>query len=230
MNDNDIDGILAQTWDDRRVSRSERRALKELIEGRRRPDDERHRFRQRAFVLAQQFASSGDSGQVIEWLEDVVRALWPPVEQGGGGVVSEAHFSPDGDVVDRIVRAFKSTRKRVDVCVFTITDDRIADAILACHRRGVDMRIITDDDKSFDRGSDVQRLREAGVPVRVDGSEHHMHHKFALFDRVDLLTGSYNWTRSAANFNQENVVVTRDPRLVSAFSSMFDDLWSTLAP
>lgn len=91
------------------------------------------------------------------------------------------------------------------------------------------MRIITDDEKSFDRGSDVQRLREAGVPVRVDGSEHHMHHKFALFDRVDLLTGSYNWTRSAANFNQENVVVTRDPRLVSAFSSMFDDLWSTLA-
>ena len=27
--------------------------------------------------------------------------------------------------------------QRVDICVFTITDDRLSDAIVAAHRRGV---------------------------------------------------------------------------------------------
>jgi cardiolipin hydrolase len=91
---------------------------------------------------------------------------------------------------------------RVDICVFTITDDRVADQILAAHRRGVAVRIISDDEKAFDEGSDIDRLRHAGVPVRVDSSVHHMHHKFALFDGRRLLTGSYNWTRAAARDNQ----------------------------
>jgi phosphatidylserine/phosphatidylglycerophosphate/cardiolipin synthase-like enzyme len=52
-----------------------------------------------------------------------------------------------------------------------------------------------------------------------------MHHKFAVIDGKTLLTGSYNWTRSAADFNEENVVVTDDPRLVSSFAAEFEKLW-----
>lgn len=55
-----------------------------------------------------------------------------------------------------------------------------------------------------------------------------MHHKFAVFDRVRLLTGSYNWTRSAATENHENVLVSDDPRLVLPFCRAFDDLWTAL--
>ena len=57
-----------------------------------------------------------------------------------------------------------------------------------------------------------------------------MHHKFALFDGTVLLTGSYNWTRSAAAQNNENLIVTNDHRLATAFSSLFDRLWEELAP
>jgi cardiolipin hydrolase len=52
-----------------------------------------------------------------------------------------------------------------------------------------------------------------------------MHHKFAIFDRTYLVTGSYNWTRSAASYNEENIVVSDDRRLVSAFSGTFEKLW-----
>ena len=54
----------------------------------------------------------------------------------------------------------------MDVCVFTITCNEIADAILAAHKRGVRVRIITDDDQSKTRGSDVEELARAGIPVR----------------------------------------------------------------
>jgi len=52
-----------------------------------------------------------------------------------------------------------------------------------------------------------------------------MHHKFALFDGRLLLTGSYNWTRGAADDNHENFVVTDDPHLLRAYAQAFEDLW-----
>ena len=42
-----------------------------------------------------------------------------------------------------------------------------------------------------------------------------MHHKFALFDGRRLMTGSFNWTRSASEQNEENLIVTADPVLVA---------------
>jgi len=73
-------------------------------------------------------------------------------------------------------------------------------------------------------------LRNAGIPVRVDLSECYMHHKFAVFDRAVLLSGSYNWTRTAAERNSENVLVTDEPVLVKAFVNTFEGLWRQWAP
>ena len=92
------------------------------------------------------------------------------------------------------------------------------------------LRIITDDEKAGDRGSDVLDLARAGIAVRLDRSEHHMHHKFGIFERHTLLTGSYNWTRAAAEHNEENIVVTSQPRLLRAFGEVFDKLWREFRP
>jgi phosphatidylserine/phosphatidylglycerophosphate/cardiolipin synthase-like enzyme len=88
--------------------------------------------------------------------------------------------------------------------------------------------VVSDDDKAQDLGSDIARLRDIGIPVRLDRTEAHMHHKFAVFDRLRLLSGSYNWTRSAADANHENVLVSDDARLVQPFCRAFDDLWTSL--
>jgi phosphatidylserine/phosphatidylglycerophosphate/cardiolipin synthase-like enzyme len=60
------------------------------------------------------------------------------------------------------------------------------------------------------------------------GNEAHMHHKFAVFDRKRLMTGSFNWTRSASEDNEENLIVTPDANLVAAFSARFEALWSRM--
>jgi cardiolipin hydrolase len=121
-----------------------------------------------------------------------------------------------------------SGRHKVDICVFTITDNRISSAISDAHRRGVRVRIITDNDKVHDAGSDIQELASAGIPIKVDRTQYHMHHKFALFDGNRLLTGSYNWTRGAAEYNEENFVVTSNPDLVNPFNQVFEQLWQDL--
>jgi mitochondrial cardiolipin hydrolase len=65
-----------------------------------------------------------------------------------------------------------------------------------------------------------------GIPVRFDSSPAHMHHKFVVVDNQTLATGSFNWTRSATEENQENYVVTDDPLLVDAFLHEFERLWN----
>jgi cardiolipin hydrolase len=139
-----------------------------------------------------------------------------------------AHFSPGQDCLKAIVHRLRAARSSASICVFTISDDRISAEILAAHQRKVQVRILTDNEKELDAGSDIDRLRRAGLPVRVDRTSAHMHHKFALFDDLYLLTGSYNWTRSACDLNEENVVVTTEPRLYAAFATHFEKLWASL--
>ncbi len=141
---------------------------------------------------------------------------------------AEAFFSPGLACLQQIVHRFTAARTAVDVCVFTITDDRITRAILDAHRRKVVLRVITDNDKAFDLGSDIARLQEIGIAVKIDQTPAHMHHKFAIFDGARLVNGSYNWTRSASEVNAENLIDTGDPVLVAAFAAEFQRLWLTL--
>ncbi len=142
------------------------------------------------------------------------------------GSLSEVFMSPGEACVRRIAGLVGAAVRTVDICVFTITDDRISRAIREAHRRGVQVRIVTDDEKAHDAGSDTLALGRDGVPVRVDDSPFHMHHKFAIFDGRLLLTGSYNWTRGAAENNQENLLVTDDARFVRPFVAEFERLWT----
>jgi phosphatidylserine/phosphatidylglycerophosphate/cardiolipin synthase-like enzyme len=228
MSEGMIEEALKITLADYRLSRGEKRALAKVVE---KCGDDEHSLaqaRHQAFKLAREELIGPDALAVVDWLEDVMKVLLPKDVPAADENTSAAYFSPDDNCVNKIVRLFEAVRKSVDVCVFTITDDRIKDAILAAHRRKIAIRIISDNDKSEDRGSDIDELDRHGIAVRVDQSEFHMHHKYALFDNRRLLTGSYNWTRSAARNNEENFIITSDAKLIKAFSRAFEQLWDEL--
>ncbi len=215
----DLIAALETTFEDGHLSRGERKAFGALLAEVGADTALRATLRQRAFAMAR--SAARDGRDPLDWLEDVVAAL----ESAPGGGGSEAYFSPGEDCRRAIAEAFGTSRSRVDVCVFTITDDKLSDAIIAAHRRGVKIRVVTDNEKAEDTGSDIVRLSRAGVPVAIDTSPAHMHHKFALVDGKELLTGSYNWTRSAFQENQENILVTRDAGVIACFQAEFERLW-----
>ncbi len=224
----EIQDILRQTLEDHRLSRSEKRALKSVLADAIQSEHEMAVCRSAAFELARASFNDTEAGQVLDWLEEVVKVLQIP-EQAHRPSRAECHFSPGDDCPRRISGLFAAARKSADVCVFTITDNRVSGAILDAHQRGVAVRIITDNEKAFDPGSDITRLEQAGVSVRVDRSPYHMHHKFAIFDGELLLTGSYNWTRGAAENNHENLVLTDERRLLGPFEDVFERLWEKFA-
>lgn len=227
MNFDELDRQLRDSIEDLQLDAEERHALRDLGE---RLDGGRLRFlRNRAFTISRERinAEPTEAIDVLRWLEQVVRTLDQTPTSGPEG--TRVHFSPGDDCLRELLALCRQCRRHLDVCVYTIADDRLSDAILACHQRGVTVRLISDNDKKFDDGSDVRALREAGIPVRVDDQPHHMHHKFALFDRRVLANGSFNWTRSASRYNEENLVISDDARLVDAFARRFDTLWQRFA-
>ncbi|MBC7919560.1 MAG: endonuclease [Ferruginibacter sp.] len=143
---------------------------------------------------------------------------------------TEVFFSPGEDCLGAILGLLHSASASLHLCVFTVSDDRITRAILGAKRRGVEVRLLTDNEKLYDDGSDIRQLARAGIAVRVDNTPNHMHHKFAVADRRTLLTGSYNWTRSAALYNHENILVTAEPRVVAAYAEQFATLWEAMTP
>jgi len=224
----EIDAWLARSLDDRRFSRGERQALGEFLATLGSAID-REAVRRRAFEVARTTLTGQDDLPVLAWLEEVTRAIREVGQTDPRPVVAEAYFSPGEDCPRAIGRLLADAGKTADICVFTITDDRLADAILDAHRRGVAVRIITDDAKAEDLGSDVERFDRSGIPTRVDRSPFHMHHKFAILDGERMLTGSYNWTRGASRDNEENLIVTNDPRFLAPFVGTFNRLWAKLA-
>jgi phosphatidylserine/phosphatidylglycerophosphate/cardiolipin synthase-like enzyme len=223
----DLDEALRRTLDDGRLSRGERTALGDLIDEIDLP--QLAHLRSRVFAIARAELERRPAAEVLAWAEAVTQLIAARSEarlEARREFRQEAWFSPDDACPRRIVEAIDAARETVDVCVFTLTDDRISAALAAASRRGVAVRLITDDEKSADPGSDVERLRGSGVAVRMDRTPFHMHHKFALFDRRTLLTGSYNWTRSADRDNHENFVVSEDPVLLRRFARQFDALWA----
>jgi phosphatidylserine/phosphatidylglycerophosphate/cardiolipin synthase-like enzyme len=230
MNLNEIDEFLRQSISDRRFTGSEKNAFAEWL-AKVAPDSQKLGvIRSRVFAIAEATIADPDGKAIVEWLEAVTKMLVvdkpgqsaPPPEE------SVACFSPGDDCLNAVIGEFRRAKITCDVCVFTITDDRITTAIEQAHKRGPRVRIISDNDKAADLGADIQRLIDAGIELRLDRTAFHMHHKFAIFDGVRLLNGSFNWTRSATENNEENLIITTDHALVRTFRDLFESLWKQL--
>lgn len=229
MSTKKIEEALETTFLDHKISRGEKKGLAHVVRESLSDEHSLSVARSYAFKLAREQLNDAGPQAVIDWLEEVMKVLTPSQVAASDSDRAEAFFSPKDPCVNKLVGMFQQSRKRVDICVFTITDDRIRRAIEDAHRRRVQIRILSDNDKSGDLGSDIRYLSGLGIPLRVDHSQYHMHHKFALFDRRRLLNGSYNWTRSAAENNEENFVITSDTSLVRSFQNEFDRMWEQFA-
>lgn len=129
-----------------------------------------------------------------------------------------------------LLKTLQLAKHSIDVCMLTIASREVSDALIAAHRAGVIVRVVTNDEQMMYSGTQVSRLRQAGIQVRIDESEFRMHHKFAVVDGELLMSGSLNWTTQGLCGNQENVIITSEPNLVWPFLNQFELLWDKYNP
>lgn len=147
-----------------------------------------------------------------------------------GDAAVEVAFSPDDGAQARILRWLGGAEETVEVMAFTLTADPIAEALLDAAGRGVQVRGVIEAERFDDLGSDVRELRSQGIDFRLDSNPETMHHKVILIDNETVITGSYNFTRSAEERNDENLVILRERDLAELYREEFTGLFEAALP
>ena len=207
--------------DDMKMSGSEKKALNEILGESNINKQKLLLLHSEIFKIAGSRINGHENYQIVKWLEKASKIIIQNINPTGG----EVYFSPGEDCVNAVISNIKKAKRKIDICLFTISDNKIAHAIKECFANGIKIRIITDDDKTGDMGSDIFHLNRVGVEIKIDWTRHHMHHKFATIDEKKVLTGSFNWTRSASEYNHENLLITENKSIVTAYQREFNKLW-----
>ena len=125
---------------------------------------------------------------------------------------------------NRLVARLTTAASRVDAALYHLSSTSIADALIEAHRRGVQVRVVTETD-NIDEGA-IAQLQEVGIPVADDGaSDSYMHHKFIVIDEQYVWTGSYNTTYNGAHRNKNNVIFIDSVPLAYNFTQEFRELF-----
>lgn len=133
-----------------------------------------------------------------------------------------------------LISVLNLSQHTVDVCVYMITCGILGDALVDCQKRGVVLRVVTEERNSGEEGemsgSQIGKLRAAAIQVRCRASSFWMHHKFCIVDNEILVNGSFNWTNQAVMGNSENLIITNEKTLIDPFKLEFQRLWDNLSP
>ena len=142
-------------------------------------------------------------------------------------IIQEVIFFPNEQNQLKVINMITQAKKNLDVCMFTMTNDKLYKAVLEAKKNGVNVRIITDDECVKQLGSDIYKLVINGVPVKTDdNAQFHMHHKFVVIDCKVILTGSFNWTVQAVKNNNENVLMLYNYNIAMEYTMEFERLWN----
>ncbi len=138
----------------------------------------------------------------------------------GAEMVVQACFSPQGKCAAHILREIDQAKKELLVAVYAFTSDELANALVQAKKRGLTVQVIIDRDfdgrfdsskgKFFDANKISLRRLSGSKGKSAERDAGLMHQKFAVIDRKTVFTGSYNWTHSAENANDENLLLFRD--------------------
>lgn len=132
------------------------------------------------------------------------------------------------DAEGQLISLLGTAQKKLDVAIYSFTDTKIADAISTAKKRGVTVRLMTDRESA---GESYQKkalniVKAAGVPIKENTHSGIMHLKVSIIDTSAVTTGSFNYTKSAQNQNDENLVIIRNASINGQYETEFNSMWS----
>jgi phosphatidylserine/phosphatidylglycerophosphate/cardiolipin synthase-like enzyme len=164
------------------------------------------------------FGASAKTGDTVDRLVDQVLGRTGDLFRGAngrpGGAVPAGQgidiaFSPEAGSEDLVVKAIASARSNIGVAAYSFTSPVVAKALLTAKKRGVDVRVVVDENGNRSKASlaALNLLANAGIPTRTI-SRYAIHHdKYMVIDKITVQTGSFNYSKAAAKSNSENVMV-----------------------
>lgn len=155
-----------------------------------------------------EFGSSRSASSAVAFVQD--------------GIPVRIVFAPEDNVDDVIIEELSRATSSIRFMAFSFTLSNVRDEVLAAAGRGVDVAGVVETRQSTESFAALPTLFCNGVDVRQDGNSGPLHHKVFIIDNETVLTGSFNFSASATNNNDENMVIIRDPDLAAQYLAEFE--------
>jgi len=136
----------------------------------------------------------------------------------------EVFFSPEDNNDLKVINLIDSANKSIDIAMYSFTLDKIGQAVVRAKQRGVKVRVVVEK-QQVSKYSEYWRLIENNVSVFNDSNYAFMHDKFAVIDGEIVLTGSYNWTKHATYYNNENLLIIRNKEIAFKYEKEFEKIY-----
>jgi len=139
----------------------------------------------------------------------------------------KVYFSPNGGCQQAVISEIRKATQTIDIAMYYLSSRDIAQALARASENNVRVRIVLDQGQEIESASKSGYLIRHGFQVRYHLGFGLMHNKFAIFDGKSLITGSFNWTLTAEERNEENLLIITDEGTIEKYKERFNYLWNT---
>ena len=145
-----------------------------------------------------------------------------------------------------IAQHLSTAERSIDLALFVFSAQALTDVLARRVQSGLAIRLLADPgfaSRSFSEVLDLlgvalpdrfckleqgnrplaKALKGVGTPRLARGDK--LHHKFAVINNHTVITGSFNWSPSAAHQNDETLLVIHSPKLAAHFTREIDRMW-----
>lgn len=138
---------------------------------------------------------------------------------------TKVYFSPNGGCQKAIISEISKAQKTIEIAMYYLTGREIAQELVKAKDRKVTIRVVLDQSQETQTYSKSRYLIKKVIDVRYYVGAGIMHNKFAIVDDKVLFTGSFNWTPTADQQNEENLLLISDKGLLKKYKDRFEYLW-----
>lgn len=131
------------------------------------------------------------------------------------------------DIERIIIENFLKAKKSITIVMAWFTNSDIIEALIkARNYSNIEINILVDDNEINNKyflGKHKDKLEKAGIEIKSQTIRNFNHNKFSVIDNNRIITGSYNYSKSA-NQNLENIVIFEDINIASYYKRLFNYL------
>ncbi|MCH8567717.1 MAG: phospholipase D-like domain-containing protein [Balneolales bacterium] len=166
----------------------------------------------------------GSTGEILTFFNKSVATELATFQEAVGNV----------DFSERLIEMINAAEVSAEFAFYSISGaagNAVADAIIAAHNRGVDVRVIQSG-HTGNTNAVVTRMANNGVRAVQSLGLEQMHNKFAIidawhedYDKAWVITSSWNATDQGTNQQFQNMLNIQDVALARAYWYEFNQMW-----
>ena len=139
------------------------------------------------------------------------------------GTRVDTFFSPDDGVSNALATVLSGAKESIYFLAFSFTSNDLGAIVRDKAESGLAIAGVMDEEQiSSNQGTEFDPFRQAGLDVLIDGNEGQMHHKVFIIDEKIVVLGSYNFSQSAEERNDENLVIIYNEAIAQQFMQEFE--------